>query len=237
MNPYVGNKSILSLYPKILGIMPKHEVFWELFAGSAQITRKKEPAKINICVELDLAVISNYLAGQLPPGTAVINNCAISLLDNLKHFGKDHLIYADPPYLIHSRKSQKKLYNCELTIKQHLDFLDKANEVNCNMIISHYDDSLYNEILKSWNKITTKVSYRGVVMNEAIYYNYDATEGQLHSTASAGANKDLRQRKKRRVERWLNKFKELPNYERQAIIEALAVEYNCDGSIIAGIGS
>lgn len=206
--------------------MPKHKVFWELFAGSAQITKKKEPSQLQICVELDLAVVYNYLAGM-----AVINDCAISLLDDLKHVGKDHLIYADPPYIIASRKSKKEIYSCELTVKQHTEFLCKAKELKCNMIISHYDYPLYNRMLKSWNKIVCPVSYRGTVVKEALYYNFDSTAGQLHSTAFAGSNKDLRQRKKRRVESWLNKFKNLPNYERQSIIEALAVEYNCDGSL------
>lgn len=213
--------------------MPKHKVFWELFAGSAQITKKKDPAQINVCVELDRAVINNYLAGS---SVAVINDCAIKLLDDLKYLGKEHLIYADPPYIVHSRKSQKKIYNCDLTLKQHIEFLDKIKNFKCNVIISHYDDPLYNEILNGWNKITTNVCYSGVVATEAIYFNYNSLQGQLHSTAFAGSNKDFRQRKKRKVSRWLQKFKELPNYEQQAIIEALAVEYNCLSGI-TGRGS
>ncbi len=128
---YRGNKSPSSLYPKIINEFPAHNVYWELFAGSAQILRKKKPAKLNIVCEKDL--LTGY-----PSGTVVLHGCAMALLDELQYLGSDHLVYLDPPYIIKERKNKRRLYKYELTDQDHTELIAKLLLCRCYVAISHY---------------------------------------------------------------------------------------------------
>lgn len=70
---------------------------------------------------------------------------------------KDTLFYCDPPYAPSSRKSLG-VYTCEMTTKQHKQFLKIANSLVGKVAISGYDTPLYNKYLASWYKYTVLVS-------------------------------------------------------------------------------
>jgi hypothetical protein len=217
MKPYTGNKSPSSLFPKIINSFPAHRVYWELFAGSAQILRKKKAAQMNVAVELDPITITGY---GYPTGTAVINTCAISLLDDLKHLGMEHLIYLDPPYLIEERLSGKLFYNFELTTEQHIELLTKLKQCRCFVAISHYRCALYDEMLKDWYRVDMKVSYHGNVVTESLYMNYPPAV-QRHETTFVGKNKTQRQQIKRKAARWVKMLQSMSAEERQHILETI----------------
>ncbi len=222
MAKYIGNKSIVPLYPNILGVFPPHKRYVELFAGSAQIAQKKKHVNPTVLVDKNVSAIpQTYLATN--PGIEVINNCAISWLKTNSTGMVDTLIYLDPPYIISERRCQKELYDFELTEADHVELLTLLRQSAAMVVISHYDCSLYNEILHDWEKKVVKVSYRGYVMKEAIYYNFPAA-GVLHSTTHAGKNKTDRQRIKRKAARWADNFNALPKYEQQAILERLIIK-------------
>ncbi len=212
---YIGNKSPSSLYPKIINQFPAHKVYWELFAGSAQILRKKKPARLNIVCEKE--ELNNY-----PPGTVVLHACAISLLDDLQYLNRDHLIYLDPPYIIKERRKQKKLYKYELTDQDHAELIAKLIHCRCYIAISHYPCKEYDALLQhGWRRIDMKVSYRGTVVTESLYMNY-ATAGKLHETTFVGINKTDRQRIKRKARNLRRILLEMQENERQTVLEEIA---------------
>lgn len=88
--------------------------------------------------------------------------------------------YADPSYL--DTKTEKKdlgspVYKHPFEHEDHKKFLEKVCKAKCKMIISNYDNDLYNERLCDWNKIEipTKTSVGGKADNrrtEVLWYNY-----------------------------------------------------------------
>lgn len=211
---YRGNKNLVTLFPNIINEFPPHKVYWELFAGSAQILKRKKPAQLSCIVEI------NNNVGPYPSGTVVIYDDAISLLDDLVNLGKDHLIYLDPPYRESECYGGKAIYDYSLTDEQHDQLLKKLLLCRSNVVISHYDSSFYDERLIGWRKKVVNVSYHGHVKKEAIYMNFAPAE-KLHESTFTGKNKTDRQRIKRKAERWVKRFLDLPGTERQLILTML----------------
>lgn len=93
---------------------------------------------------------------------------------NFKHT----LLYCDPPYL-HNTRSSNNEYEFEMTIDDHVDFLDLCLISNCKIAISGYDSDLYNNILTSangWHKSLAKKKRNGLLHSshpEILWTNYD----------------------------------------------------------------
>ena len=66
-----------------------------------------------------------------------------------RYDSKDTIIYCDPPYLLTTRCS-KKIYENEMTEKQHEDFLVLAKKCKGSVCISGYFSDMYNDILQGW---------------------------------------------------------------------------------------
>ncbi len=90
-----------------------------------------------------------------------------------KYNSKDCLIYADPPYLLSTRK--QKYYNVEMTEeKEHLQLINVLKEHSGPVIISGYNSDLYNNLLSGWNKIEIKANAeQGKERTEVIWTNYE----------------------------------------------------------------
>ena len=97
------------------------------------------------------------------------NRDAIDLIKNFK--GQDTFIYVDPPYLQSTRK--KYLYNHEMMDEQHVELLKVLCNSTCKIMISGYDNELYEKILKNWNKATKNTTAEcSVRRTETIWMNY-----------------------------------------------------------------
>lgn len=84
----------------------------------------------------------------------------------------DALIYIDPPYVRSSRKSGA-LYVHEMTDQDQIRLLDLIISSRAKIIISGYDNPIYNEWLSSWNTDTTMCQTTSTVMAcEKIWMNY-----------------------------------------------------------------
>lgn len=59
---------------------------------------------------------------------------------------------------------------------------------------------------------------------ECIYMNYDKP-ARLHEYTYLGLDCWDRQRIKRKIERFVNKLRGLPDHEREAILEAVGIHY------------
>lgn len=81
-------------------------------------------------------------------GVQIENRPAIELI---KRFNSEKvLIYADPPYLINTRK--KNIYKYEMTDQEHEELLETLLQHKGPVIISGYDNDMYNKYLKGWEK-------------------------------------------------------------------------------------
>lgn len=76
-------------------------------------------------------------------------------LEVVKRFAADDcLIYADPPYLPSTRT--QKMYGQEMTEEEHVEMLDLLNAHPGPVVLSGYDNDLYNEKLLSWEHVSLK---------------------------------------------------------------------------------
>lgn len=133
------------------------------------------------------------------------------------------LIYADPPYIQHTRASSKPLYKDELnTLTAHSDLLDLLlSTPPCMIQLSGYQSGLYTVKLRNWREIhyTTYTRMHREV-EEYLWMNYPEPN-RLHTYTHLGHNFRERERIKRKAKRQVTKFKSLPRLERLAIIAAL----------------
>lgn len=85
--------------------------------------------------------------------------------------GENTFIYIDPPYLQNTRK--KYLYNHEMNDYQHIQLLDMISKSTCKIMISGYDNSLYNDYLYDWRKKSKNtIAECSVKRTETIWMNY-----------------------------------------------------------------
>lgn len=89
------------------------------------------------------------------------------------------LIYADPPYLLQTRTA--KQYKYEMTEQDHIGLLEVLLQHPGPVIISGYQNDLYDEILKGWHKETTKghAEYYGADRQEILWMNYEPVGQQM----------------------------------------------------------
>lgn len=86
----------------------------------------------------------------------------------------DVLIYADPPYLLSTRKL-KRQYSHEMTDADHGRLLDLLLQHIGPVMLSGYDNDMYNTALSGWYKYQTETTAeKGLHRTETIWTNYEA---------------------------------------------------------------
>lgn len=76
-------------------------------------------------------------------------------LDLIRRFNHDNvLIYADPPYLLETRRG--KQYRHEMTEQDHLDLLEALKQHRGYVILSGYPSEMYDLELQGWSVIHRK---------------------------------------------------------------------------------
>lgn len=100
-------------------------------------------------------------------------------LDVIKRFNYPNvLIYADPPYLLSTRHG--KQYRCELTEKDHRELLDVLKNHKGHVILSGYDNRIYNEELKEWYRDEIGVrAQTATKRKEIVWMNYIPNGDQI----------------------------------------------------------
>lgn len=124
---------------------------------------------------LDLA--AKRLRGDTTHLVQIEHRDAIELI--AKYDTPDALIYLDPPYLRSTRRSGR-LYLHEFTVAQHEQMLALAVKSRAKIIISGYDNDLYDSFLAGWRKDhimsqTTSTEMR----QETIWMNYEPPQEQM----------------------------------------------------------
>lgn len=223
---YFGGKSGAGTYQTIINHIPPHDVYFCLYLGNCGITRNMKPAAFSLLNDIDSDVIEAWQALELPPYYKLISEPALYILKHLASYtpmpdqGKA-FIYLDPPYRKVSRKSQADVYRFEMTDSDHSDLLSQIVAMGDQQImISHYPDPMYDEMLKGWVHHDFYSTIRNGVALERIYMNYQLTD-KLHDYSYIG--KDFREREAlaRIKKNFVKKLNRLTPQLRNAILQAL----------------
>lgn len=90
----------------------------------------------------------------------------------------DVFIYADPPYLHGTRKGN--LYRCEMEDQDHVELLEALREHPGKVLLSGYNNDLYNDLLPGWRKVQKSTQAEaGIKRVETLWMNYDAGQMEM----------------------------------------------------------
>ena len=92
-----------------------------------------------------------FRAAERLRGVQIENRPAVELIERFNY--PNVLIYADPPYVLGTRHG--KQYRCEMKDKDHEELLDVLLVHRGPVILSGYDNDLYNDRLHNWYREET----------------------------------------------------------------------------------
>lgn len=90
----------------------------------------------------------------------------------------DVFMYIDPPYLPSTRKNY--LYKHEMDAKAHEELLKVLVVHPGQVLLSGYDNEMYNDMLRGWNKAQKNTQAEaGISRTETLWMNYDVGQMEL----------------------------------------------------------
>ena len=96
---------------------------------------------------------------------------AVELIRRFKH--PDVLIYADPPYVVSTRKGKQYVVDM-VEDRQHIELLEALKENPGRVIRSGYENELYEKHLQGWMKLHKKaLAEGGAARTETVWMNYE----------------------------------------------------------------
>ncbi len=104
------------------------------------------------------------------------NMNAVELIERYNR--KETFVYCDPPYIMSTRSG--KAYADEMTDADHEVLLNVLLDFKGKVMLSGYENNLYNRMLGGWNK--QHAEYRcekGKTATEVIWYNYEKQSRQI----------------------------------------------------------
>ena len=220
---YGGGKGGSGVYQQIINLMPRHDVYIETHLGGGNILLRKQPApRGSIAIEIDTRALSQFCQSiDLEHGLIkCINMDCVPFLKEYRWKGTE-LVYSDPPYLMSTRRTQKRRYRYEWTEADHVEFLGIILEVPAFVMVSGYDNGLYNEFLLGWWTHEFPAATRRGVATEKVWMNFDPTRVLKHEYTFAGDNFRERERIKRKARRWASNLAVLPEGERNFILQEI----------------
>lgn len=215
VSAYFGSKGASGLCQKIIAMMPPHDTYIEAHLGGGAIMKRKPQASTNnIGIDLDPKALADFDCNY---PVQLVNTCAHKFLSQYEYTGSE-LIYCDPPYLKETRTSDNK-YRFEYTEQDHVTLLELIKSLPCQVILSGYPSSLYDDYLTGWNTIELQAMSRGGPRTEKLWYNYKID--RVHWISYAGKNFTDRQCIKRKAQRWGKNYEAMPKMERLAVLAAI----------------
>ncbi len=105
-----------------------------------------------------------------------LKNAQIENIDALtlieRYNSENTLIYLDPPYLQSLRK--KNMYACEMSDEKHIEMLEIIKNSKSKIILSGYDNDLYNTELKDWSTAEKETTAQmGLHRTEKLWMNFE----------------------------------------------------------------
>ena len=115
-------------------------------------------------------------AGERLKNAQIENLPAIELIR--RYDTPDVFMYVDPPYLHGTRKNY--LYRYEMEDDEHIELLKLLVEHPGKVLLSGYDNDLYNQILIGWRKVSKKTQAEaGIPRVETLWMNYEIGQVEL----------------------------------------------------------
>jgi len=220
---YPGGKN--STYQKIINLIPPHRTYIEAFAGSGAILRHKRSAILSIAIDIDASALEQ-LRWSIAQNDGISGAVEFVNADSLTwlathSFRGDEFVYADPPYLMSSRRQHRSIYRYELREQDHVILLDVLKRLPCKVMLSGYWSQLYSQALAGWHTTTFEAITRGGGMAvEYLWMNYSKPT-RLHDYSYLGGTFRERERIKRKKLRWIDRLKKMDILERQALLSAI----------------
>lgn len=228
---YPGGKNGAGIYQRIINHMPPHRTYIEPFLGSGAVLRHKRPAETNIGIDLseDALRLCLELSGEVKGFYNLVCGDALGWLTWSPLPQQPFtLIYADPPYLMETRKGAD-LYDYEMTAEDHQRLLQTLTSLPCMVMLSGYRSALYDAALRGWERIDYQAPTRRGMVEESLWLNFPVP-AELHDYSYLGEGFRERERIRRRQARWRAKLAAMDRQERLAIMEVLrSVEGGQDG--------
>ncbi|RII74314.1 DNA adenine methylase [Pseudomonas monteilii] len=216
---YPGGKG--KCYQRLINLMPPHQTYIESHLGGGAVMRNKKAAQRSIGLDLDLCVIERWRAEQ-PDACELHQVDAVSFLEAFS-FDGDELVYADPPYVAETRR-RSKVYRCDYTNTDHLRLLRCLAALPCNVMLSGYDNELYNRELAGWRKVSFPAKTHVDVREEVVWMNFDAPD-RLHDARYRGETFRDRQTIQRRQARLRSKIDGMDPLERHELLQWMQDNY------------
>jgi DNA adenine methylase len=216
---YPGGKG--KCYQRLVNLMPPHSTYIESHLGGGSVLRHKKRAQINIGLDTDPQVISCWRELDLE-GCTIVEMDARAYLETYSFIGGE-LVYADPPYLTHTRR-RARVYRHDYSVDDHVALLDVLAKLPCRVMLSGYDSQMYNERLNQWRKVSFAAKTHADVRQECVWLNFDPPH-ELHDARFIGDSYRERQSVRRRHDRLLRKFDRMPALERRHLLEQLTTRY------------
>lgn len=229
LDSYFGGKGASGVYQTIINNIPEHDIYGEVFLGRGHIMCTKKPAPLyNIGCELNPEVVDlwrlaklnrkhNFIVHQMSGIDFLEEICSNTIFTDV---GSRVFIYADPPYILESRRSTRKRYKFEMTIEDHERLLSVLLKAPFSVAITHYPHTLYNKMLKDWRMISYNSKTRRGVAIENLYMNYSEPQ-TLHDYRFIGSDFRERERIRKKIQRHVTGLQKLPLHERNAILKAI----------------
>lgn len=106
-------------------------------------------------------------------GVQIENRSAVELIQRFNH--PNVLIYADPPYVLDTRHG--KMYRHEMDNAAHADLLEALLAHKGPVILSGYDNPLYQEMLKGWHREQKESRTQSLALKtEVLWMNFEPEE-------------------------------------------------------------
>jgi DNA adenine methylase len=231
---YPGGKGGAGVWQRLVNEMPPHDVYVAPFLGNCAVLRNKLPAAINVGIDTDPDVIRMWqhrsvegLQLFLCDGMEWLRHWfglyRVQPANVARRISSRVLVYADPPYRKESRRDSTRDYYPEddWTDQDHRRLIETLRTIDADVMVSHYVDPLYGDLLADWRSFRFQAMTRGGVMaDEQVWMNYRPPE-RLHDPRWLGGEKREREKLTRRRRNLLGKLRRLPVLERQALLQAM----------------
>lgn len=210
----MGSKAASGAYQAIISLMPPHDSYVEPFLGSGAVMNAKPRCAFSMGADID----GETLAGHgYAPWANIIRADAFYVLESIDYAALGRcLVYCDPPYP-HATRSGKR-YRHDFTDSDHIKLLEILKKMEVHVMVSTYENDLYNTKLQGWKKAAFQVMTRGGPRTETVFMNYDS---ETVISQYVGKGFTDRQRVKRKAERWSRSFSAMPAEERSVILAAI----------------
>ena len=151
---------------------------------------KRKPAALrNIGIDRDARALDAFECGY---PVELVHGCAHRYLAEFEFQGSE-LVYSDPPYLKRTRTSRRR-YRFDYEEADHVALLELLKGMPCQVMVSGYPSTLYEERLRGWRSVEWQVMNQGGVRTEKLWFNFapsgctgHATRGRTSPTASASS--------------------------------------------------